>query len=151
MCALYILQSESSGRFYIGSTDDLQRRFSEHQRGHTPSTRGRGPWKIAYTENFDLLLQARRREGEIKRWKSAKMVQALIFGKVVRAGRPGRRALEFESPRAYHSVQIQMCFARTATWPRFVPQPPVATLLPANSTPRSAPPCRWHERHLAAA
>jgi putative endonuclease len=78
MCFLYILQSESSGRFYVGSTDDLDRRLSEHLRGHTPSTRGRGPWKLAYTESFETLLQARRRELEIKRLKSSRMIRALI-------------------------------------------------------------------------
>ena len=66
MCFLYILQSESSGRFYVGSADDLDRRLSEHLRRHTPSTRGRGPWKLAYTERFETLIQARRRELEIK-------------------------------------------------------------------------------------
>ena len=78
MGALYILRSESSGRFYVGSTDDMERRLSEHQRGQTPSTRGRGPWKLVYTEKFATLLEARRRELEIKRWKSARLVKALI-------------------------------------------------------------------------
>ncbi len=32
---LHILQSESSGRYYIGSTNDLKRRLSEHRRDHT--------------------------------------------------------------------------------------------------------------------
>jgi putative endonuclease len=59
---LYILQSETSGKFYVGSTDDLDRRLSEHARGHTPSTRGRGPWKLVHKEEFATLLEARRRE-----------------------------------------------------------------------------------------
>ncbi len=75
---LYILQSETSGKFYVGSTDDLDRRLSEHARGHTPSTRGRGPWKLVYKEEFATLLEARRRELEIKRWKSSRMIRALI-------------------------------------------------------------------------
>jgi putative endonuclease len=82
MCFLYILQSESSGRFYVGSTDDLDRRLSEHLREHTPSTRGRGSWKLVYTERFETLIQARRRELEIKRWKSARMIQALMASSV---------------------------------------------------------------------
>jgi putative endonuclease len=75
---LYILQSETSGKFYVGSTDDLDRRFSEHARGHTPSTRGRGPWKLVHKEEFATLLEARRRELESKRWKSSRMICALI-------------------------------------------------------------------------
>ena len=75
---LYILQSETSGKFYVGSTNDLERRLSEHARGHTPSTRGRGPWKLAYKEEHATLLEARRRETEIKGWKSSRMIRALI-------------------------------------------------------------------------
>ena len=78
MCFLYILQSEITGRFYVGSTDDLERRLSEHLRGHSAATRGRGPWKLVHREQFENLLEARRREREIKRWKSAKMIQALV-------------------------------------------------------------------------
>ncbi len=67
MCFLYILQSESSGRFYVGSTDDLDRRLSEHHRGHTASTRCRGPRKLVYTEPLETLIQARLRELEIQK------------------------------------------------------------------------------------
>ena len=82
MAFVYILQSESSDRFFIGLTDDLDRRLSEHQRGQTPSTRGRGPWKLVYTEKFPRLLEARRWELEIKRWKSATMIRGLIQSSV---------------------------------------------------------------------
>ena len=78
MAFLYILQSETKRRFYIGSTDDLERRLSEHLRGHSSATRGRGPWKLVHKEQFETLLEAHRRELEIKRWKSAKMIQVLI-------------------------------------------------------------------------
>ena len=78
MAFLYILQSESTGRFYVGSTSDLQRRLSEHFRNHTPSTRNRGPWKQVYQETFPTVAEARRRELEIKRWKSSRMIRALI-------------------------------------------------------------------------
>jgi putative endonuclease len=67
---------------YVGSTDDLERRMSEHLRGHTPSTRGRGPWKLVYKEEFVTLLEARRRALEIKRWKSSRMIRALMSASV---------------------------------------------------------------------
>ena len=78
MAFLYILESLTTGHFYIGSTTDLDRRLEEHQRGHTPSTRGRGPWNLAYQESFASLSDARKRELEIKRWKSAKLIRQLI-------------------------------------------------------------------------
>src|SRR5260370_957760 len=70
MPAIYILQSESTGEFYIGSCVDFPERLRHHQSGHTPSTRGRGPWKLAYREDFDTLSAARQRERQIKSWKS---------------------------------------------------------------------------------
>jgi putative endonuclease len=58
MAFVYILQSEMTGRFYIGSTEDLEIRLSEHLRGHSPATRGRRPWKLVHTEQFASLLTA---------------------------------------------------------------------------------------------
>ena len=78
---LYILQSLRTGAFYIGSTSDLHRRLAEHERQHTPSTRRRGPWKLVYQQEFADLLQARRRERQIKSWKSHRTVQELIEGR----------------------------------------------------------------------
>ena len=78
MAFVYILQSGSTKRFYIGSTDSLDRRMSEHLRGHSLATRGRGPWKLVYTEEFPTLFEARQREREIKRWKSSRMIASLI-------------------------------------------------------------------------
>jgi putative endonuclease len=82
MAFVYILQSETTHRYYVGSTNDLARRQEEHGRGHTLSTRGRGPWTLVYQEQCESLLEARRRELEIKRWKSSRMIQALIQSSV---------------------------------------------------------------------
>jgi len=78
MASLYILQSETTGRFYVGSTNDLDRRLSEHARNHTPSTRNRGPWKLVRREEYLTLFEARQREAEIKRWKSSRLIRELI-------------------------------------------------------------------------
>ena len=78
MPAAYILQSESSGRFYIGSALNLGDRLSEHQRGHSPYTRAQGPWRLVYQEDFTELADARRRERQIKSWKSHRSIEELI-------------------------------------------------------------------------
>jgi putative endonuclease len=78
MPAAYILQSESSGKFYIGSAKDLPSRLAERLRGHSPYTRNRGPWVLVYSERHSLLAEARRRERQIKSWKSHRSVQDLI-------------------------------------------------------------------------
>jgi putative endonuclease len=78
MAWLYILQSEKSGRFYVGSTTDLDRRLTEHNAGQTISTRNRGPWNVVHREQFDDAIVAKARELEIKSWKSHRSIQELI-------------------------------------------------------------------------
>jgi putative endonuclease len=78
MPAVYVLQSESSKRFYIGCAEQPEVRLAEHLRGQTISTRGRGPWTLVYQERFDNLAQARQRKRQLKSWKSHRSVQELI-------------------------------------------------------------------------
>jgi putative endonuclease len=78
MVAVYILQSESSGKFYIGCSENPVERLIEHNRGQTKSTRGRGPWKHVYQEQFTTLPEALRRERQLKSWKSHRSIQELI-------------------------------------------------------------------------
>ncbi len=46
----YILQSKKDGYIYIGHTDDLKRRFLEHQSGRVESTAPRRPFELIYYE-----------------------------------------------------------------------------------------------------
>jgi putative endonuclease len=78
MPTVYVLQSEATGKFYIGSAEDLPSRLAEHQRGHSPYTRNRGPWILKYSEEHSILAEARRRERQIKSWKSHRLVQEPI-------------------------------------------------------------------------
>jgi putative endonuclease len=78
MTAFYILQSQSTQRFYIGCAADPFARLAEHQRGQTISTRKRGPWDLVYQERFDTSAQAHRRERQLKSWKSHRSIQELI-------------------------------------------------------------------------
>ena len=59
---VYVLQSLSNGQHYVGITNDLASRLDEHNRGENRSTRGRGPWKLIYSEQCDGYPAARKRE-----------------------------------------------------------------------------------------
>lgn len=83
MATVYILKSRTSGRLYIGSTSHLARRLEEHARGHSPYTRDRGPWDLVYQEEYVKLPEARRRERQLKSWKSHRSIQDLIDAKRV--------------------------------------------------------------------
>ena len=78
MAFLYILQSLTTEKFYIGTALDLTTRFEQHQRGRSPYTRGRGPCRLVYQEQYATLAEARRRERQLKSWKSHRLVQELI-------------------------------------------------------------------------
>jgi len=78
MAHLYILESESTGQFYVGSTSNRTRRLAEHERGHTPSTRNRGRWRLVYEEEYPTVSEARRRERQLKSWKSRRSLMELI-------------------------------------------------------------------------
>ena len=74
---LYILRSASTGKFYVGHTENLARRILEHNRNRTPSTRNRGPWELVYSEEFSTRSEASQREREIKGMKSHAWIEQL--------------------------------------------------------------------------
>ncbi len=49
---VYGIQSELSGRIYIGQTDSLLRSIEEHNAGRVISTKDQRPWKILAVEKF---------------------------------------------------------------------------------------------------
>lgn len=64
---VYILEC-ADNTFYTGITNDLERRFLQHQSGQGAKyTRHRGPLKIIYTEDSADRSAASKREIEIKR------------------------------------------------------------------------------------
>jgi putative endonuclease len=74
----YILFSGKLNKFYVGSTNDLQLRFQEHNRGKTPFSKLGMPWQLKYYQEFNSRSQAVQREMEIKRKKDRKYIQRLI-------------------------------------------------------------------------
>lgn len=46
MFFVYILFSEDHDRFYVGHTNSLTRRLTEHNTGKNPSTAPYKPWKL---------------------------------------------------------------------------------------------------------
>ena len=78
MFTTYILQSETSGRFYVGHTENIESRLQRHNSGAVVSTHNKGPWKLVYQEHFQTRSLANRRELEIKAKKSRAYIDKLI-------------------------------------------------------------------------
>lgn len=74
----YILKSKVKDRYYIGSTDNLERRLILHNEGNTISTKAYIPWELVYFETFETKSKALIREKGLKKMKSKKYIEWLF-------------------------------------------------------------------------
>ncbi len=79
---LYILQSLTKDRYYIGHTNNIERRLSEHNSGQTKSTKPYIPWKLVFSKLFLSKSDAYKAEMLIKKKKSKKFILELINNEV---------------------------------------------------------------------
>ncbi len=75
---LYILQSEVNNRYYIGSTNNLERRLFEHNSGVSKYTRLTRPFKLVFSSRYDSIKKARRIEYKLKKFKSRSIIEKII-------------------------------------------------------------------------
>ncbi|MFA6532965.1 MAG: GIY-YIG nuclease family protein [Patescibacteria group bacterium] len=74
MYYFYILRG-SDNSLYCGQTNNLERRFKEHNFDKNKSAkylRGKTPVKLVYFEEYPTLQEAMKREIQIKKWTKAK-------------------------------------------------------------------------------
>jgi putative endonuclease len=71
MFYLYILKSINKNKIYIGFTENLKKRFSEHNNGESSSTKNFRPWKLVYYEAYVLKSDATKRENALKKYGKA--------------------------------------------------------------------------------
>jgi len=66
MYYVYLLKSKKNNCLYIGFTNDLKRRFGEHNRRLVKSTKTNAPWELVYYEAFKDQSKAEEREKKLK-------------------------------------------------------------------------------------
>jgi len=71
MFHVYLLKSSKDDGFYIGCTEDLERRMREHQEGMVDSTKDRRPHVLVYYEAYLEKESAQLRERNLKEFGSA--------------------------------------------------------------------------------
>jgi putative endonuclease len=71
----YILLSEKTKKYYIGSCENISNRLARHNAGATKSGQ---PWKVVYTETFETNSDALAREKYSKSTKSKIYILNLI-------------------------------------------------------------------------
>ena len=78
MFIVYILFSQKLDKFYIGYTNNLERRLLEHNRNKGKFTDNGIPWQLVYKQSYASKSEAMAREKEIKARKSKAYIQQLI-------------------------------------------------------------------------
>lgn len=71
----YVLKSNSADSLYIGFTNDLRRRFEEHNQKLNLSTKSGSPWQLIYYEACLNENDAKRREGYLKTNTGARLLK----------------------------------------------------------------------------
>jgi len=79
---VYFLQSLKNGRYYVGITNDVARRFSEHNSGIVRSTAPHKPWGLKRVEKYANISQAAQRERFIKAKHSRKIIERIVASKI---------------------------------------------------------------------
>ncbi len=81
MFYVYILYSEKCDRYYIGYSENPERRLEErHNKGAVKATRNCYPYELKGKKSFDSELLARQEEFRLKGMKSRKYLEYLLQG-----------------------------------------------------------------------
>lgn len=77
MSWVYILENED-GKYYIGSTTNLNNRLKHHLGGYTPSTKRLGKLQLVFSQEYKLLESARIIERKLKKLKRKDYIKKII-------------------------------------------------------------------------
>lgn len=78
MCFVYILKSLRDGRYYIGSTTNIEKRLKHHKGGFTPSTKRFGGVELVFQQKYESLKNARYIEKRLKKLKRKDYLEKII-------------------------------------------------------------------------
>lgn len=77
MAFVYILKG-SVGKYYIGSTLDIERRLREHKSGQTHSTKRMGDLDLIFTQKYSSLDEAQSIERKLKKLKRRDYIEKIV-------------------------------------------------------------------------
>ncbi len=83
MFYVYILRSESSGRYYIGQSGNPELRLEYHntiEKGFTARYR---PWRLVWKKGVETREEAKMIEARIKRRKDRNYVEKIVAGEIL--------------------------------------------------------------------
>ncbi|MBI2609863.1 GIY-YIG nuclease family protein [Candidatus Giovannonibacteria bacterium] len=78
--SVYILFSNSAEKYYIGSTNDVMRRITEHNETGKGFTKRYRPWKLVYVESLPTRSRAMKLEKYLKSLHDSDLIKKYIAG-----------------------------------------------------------------------
>ena len=78
MWYIYIIKSVQNSKYYVGCTNNIERRLSEHNNGYNIATQKGKPWNIVHYEKFNNQQEAYSREKKIKSYKGGSAFKKLL-------------------------------------------------------------------------
>ncbi len=78
MYTVYILQSQKTGRYYIGQSENIVGRLVLHNAGRVRTTSSGIPWRLVQSEQYQTRSDAMKREREIKLYKGGVLFKKLL-------------------------------------------------------------------------
>ncbi len=75
----YVLKSQKDGKYYIGSTSDIEKRLQFHNEGFNVSTKNRRPLDLVFKKEFKDKKEAMQFEFLLKRQKGGEGFRKLTM------------------------------------------------------------------------
>ena len=78
MFYVYVIESVKSNDLYVGFTNDLKRRLTEHNQGLNVSTKFGKPWRLIHYEAYLNEQDAMRREKYLKTNQGSRLLKRML-------------------------------------------------------------------------
>ncbi len=78
MWHMYVMRNDTNGRFYVGSTSNIDRRIKEHNESKRRSVTHFGKYYLVYKEDFLTRREAFQREKQVKSYKGGNAFKKLL-------------------------------------------------------------------------
>jgi putative endonuclease len=79
MYYVYIIESQTIKRYYIGQTDNLQARIERHNSGKNLSTKAYVPWELKWWKEYETRAEAIKTEKRIKGIKKRDGIKSFVI------------------------------------------------------------------------
>jgi putative endonuclease len=78
MFFVYIIWSDSTGKYYIGQTSGLKNRLHRHNSGWEKSTKSGFPWKLVWSVEKPSRSEAMKLERKLKNLSTKRLMEFML-------------------------------------------------------------------------